>query len=69
MAICAFLERYFFFCYGSYFAAGVEITPLKRESIGFYYYMASRAMLMVSRSSGSESSGISEERLAILSMK
>ena len=45
------------------------MTPLKRESIGFYYYIASRAMLIVSRSSGSERRGISEERLAILSMK
>jgi hypothetical protein len=37
--------------------------------MGFYYYIASRAMLIVNLSSGSERRGISDERFAILSMK
>jgi hypothetical protein len=42
---------------------------LNRESIWLSSSIASRAMLIVNRSYGSDSSGISEERLEILSMK
>jgi len=69
IAICAFFDLSFFFCYGSYLVAGVVIMFLNRESTGLSSSITYLAILIVSFSSGSCNNGISDESCEILSMK